>query len=404
MPVRLNSIPDAEPYPKPPARVKWLSALLLMLSSGVALTSLFANDELAKNGSYFWGLACGIPAFIWSLAASIRWLVFMTQYVRAAAWNQRREEVILQETRRGRRALQILSLSVQTALNGDSLAETSMDFLARKQMLSTYSVLRGENTVRRSVIPVLTDQPVTKRLPEIFSRLFGDIRPQLCRLSDDFHINVLLEVNVPLSELVVMDTWMNEWQKAGFPKVRLFSSPERGLVAIDDWLDNYIQEKAVLLIISVRLEPENPELTAESATALLLANRLTQTVLTPLALLHRPERVTSVESIAADVAQALDWMPVSPDTVTGTWLAELTIEHRAALLSLNQPFAEEGALYELDAFLGRSGPAAPWLSVSSATLAAIHSRKPQLALSCAQDGEYLWAAVVSPFDSPQEAS
>ncbi|EFD8867978.1 type VI secretion system baseplate subunit TssG [Escherichia coli] len=161
MPVRLNTIPDAESYPAPPARIKWLSALLLMLSVGVAITSLFASDELAKNGPHFWGLACGVPAFIWSLVASVRWLFFITQYIRADAWNKRREEVILQETRRGRRALQILSFSVQTALNGDSVAETTAAFLARQQVLNTYVDLRGEDTVRRSVIPVLTNKPVT---------------------------------------------------------------------------------------------------------------------------------------------------------------------------------------------------------------------------------------------------
>ena len=161
MPVRLNTIPDAESYPAPPARIKWLSALLLMLSVGVAITSLFASDELAKNGPHFWGLACGVPAFIWSLVASVRWLFFITQYIRADAWNKRREEVILQETRRGRRALQILSFSVQTALNGDSVAETTAAFLARQQVLYTYGDLRGEDTVRRSVIPVLTNKPVT---------------------------------------------------------------------------------------------------------------------------------------------------------------------------------------------------------------------------------------------------
>ncbi|EOX9450269.1 hypothetical protein ACPX2T_002979, partial [Escherichia coli] len=174
MPVRLNTIPDAEPYPVPPARIKWLTALLLMLSVGVALTSLFASDELAKNGPYFWGLACGVPAFIWSLVCSVRRLVFITQHIRADAWNLRREEVILQETRRGRRALQILSFSVQTALNGDSVAETITAFLARQQVLNTYADLRGEDTVRRSVIPVLTNKPVTGRLSEIISRLFID--------------------------------------------------------------------------------------------------------------------------------------------------------------------------------------------------------------------------------------
>ncbi len=140
---------------------------------------IICQRRTGKNGPYFWGLACGVPAFIWSLVGSVRWLVFITQHIRADAWNQRREEVILQETRRGRRALQILSFSVQTALNGDSVAETTTAFLARQQVLNTYADLRGEDTVRRSVIPVLTNKPVTGRLSEIISRLFIDIRPQL---------------------------------------------------------------------------------------------------------------------------------------------------------------------------------------------------------------------------------
>lgn len=373
MPVRLNTIPDAESYAAPPARIKWLSALLLMLSVGVAITSLFASDELAKNGPHFWGLACGVPAFIWSLVASVRWLFFITQYIRADAWNKRREEVILQETRRGRRALQILSFSVQTALNGDSVAETTTAFLARQQVLNTYADLRGEDTVRRSVIPVLTNKPVTGRLSEIISRLFIDIRPQLFLLPPDFHINVLLEIDAPLSGASVRTIWQDEWQKAGLPEARLFSAPEPGLAAVDDWLDNFIQEKAVLLVISVYLEPKTPERTAESSTALLLANRLTQTALTPLALLHRPERITDTEMMASGIAQALDWMPVQPDAISGIWTAELDREQRTALLSLNQPFTQEALMYELDAFLGRSGPAAPWLSVAAATLAFLNS-------------------------------
>ncbi|EPT9019681.1 hypothetical protein ACVTKM_003188 [Escherichia coli] len=393
MPVRLNTIPDAESYPAPPARIKWLSALLLMLSVGVAITSLFASDELAKNGPHFWGLACGVPAFIWSLVASVRWLFFITQYIRADAWNKRREEVILQETRRGRRALQILSFSVQTALNGDSVAETTTAFLARQQVLNTYADLRGEDTVRRSVIPVLTNKPVTGRLSEIISRLFIDIRPQLFLLPPDFHINVLLEIDAPLSGASVRTIWQDEWQKAGLPEARLFSAPEPGLAAVDDWLDNFIQEKAVLLVISVYLEPKTPERTAESSTAL-----------TPLALLHRPERITDTEMMASGIAQALDWMPVQPDAISGIWTAELDREQRTALLSLNQLFTQEALMYELDAFLGRSGPAAPWLSVAAATLAAIQSQHPQLTLSGVQGGHYSWATVVSPFVSPQEAS
>lgn len=69
MPIRLNTIPDAEPYPAPPARIKWLSALLLMLSVGVAITSLFSSDELAKTAriSGDWPVVC--------LPLSGRWLL-----------------------------------------------------------------------------------------------------------------------------------------------------------------------------------------------------------------------------------------------------------------------------------------------------------------------------------------
>ena len=81
MPVRLNTIPDAEPYPVPPARIKWLTALLLMLSVGVALTSLFASDELAKTARISGGWPCGVPAFIWSLVVFSSLAVFITQYI-----------------------------------------------------------------------------------------------------------------------------------------------------------------------------------------------------------------------------------------------------------------------------------------------------------------------------------
>lgn len=219
-----------------------------------------------------------------------------------------------------------------------------------------------------------------------------------------FHINVIFEINTPLSVPIVIDICKDEWQKAGFSRTCLFSNSARGLAAIDDWLDNEIHKKAVLLVISLHLEPEQPELTAESACALLMANRLTQQAITPLALLHRPERVIDTTVMGEGIKQALDWMPVKPDAQLGTWTATLNAEQRVALLSLNEPFIQEASLYELDAFLGRSDMAAPWLSIAAATLAAMHLHQPQLALSGEHGGDSLWAAVISPHALPQEAS
>ena len=404
MSVRLNTIPDAKDYPKKTGCVKWIMVSLLLPPTVLVSVFLPFRNEFAISGWYFWGAVSGIFIFIWSLAVSVYWLVFITQCIRVEAWNKRREEVILRETQRGRRALQILNLSLHTAMNGDSLVETTMNFLTRQSRLSTYSVLRGENMVRRSVIPVLTDQPITSRLPEIISRLFSDIKPQLCRLPDDFHINVFFEINTSLSVPIVIDICKDEWQKAGFSRTCLFSNSARGLAVIDDWLDNDIHKKAVLLVISLHLEPEQSELTAESACALLMANRLPQQAITPLALLHRPERLIDTTAMVEGIKQALDWMPVKPDALSGTWTATLNAEQRVALLSLNEPFIQEASLYELDAFLGRSDMAAPWLSIAAATLAGMHLHQPQLALSGEQGGDSLWAAVVSPHALAQEAS
>lgn len=65
---------------------------------------------------------------------------------------------------------------------------------------------------------------------------------------------------------------------------------------MDNIASNHIQEKTVLLVSSVYLEPENLATTAGSACILLLANRLTQDGLIPRALLHRPERITTIEA------------------------------------------------------------------------------------------------------------
>ncbi len=78
------------------------------LSVGVALTSLFASDELAKNGriSGGWPVVCLPLSGLWSVRAQagVYYTTYSCRCVESAP-----EEVILQETRRGRRALQILS-------------------------------------------------------------------------------------------------------------------------------------------------------------------------------------------------------------------------------------------------------------------------------------------------------
>ena len=121
--------------------------------------------------------------------------------------------------------------------------------------------------------------------------------------------------------------------KAGLPEARSVFCPRAGAGRRGRLAGQLYSGKGRTAGDFVRLEPKNPERTAESATALLLANRLTQTALTPLALLHRPERITDTEMMASGIAQALDWMPVQPDAISGAMDCRTGREQRAALLS-----------------------------------------------------------------------
>jgi hypothetical protein len=109
---------------------------------------------------------------------------------------------------------------------------------------------------------------------------------------------------------------------------------------VDDWLDNHIHEKAVLLVSSVYLEPENLATTAESACVLLLANRLTQDELIPRALLHRPERITTIEQLQ----QALNkhWTGYLFELYQVHGAQRLNTKQRAVLLSSTNRFAKRG--------------------------------------------------------------
>jgi hypothetical protein len=133
MSVRLNTIPDAKDYPKKTGCVKWIMVSLLLPPTVLVSVFLPFINEFAISGWYFWRFSVFSFLYGHSPYQSIGW--FITQCIRVDAWNKRREEVILRETQRGRRALQILNLSLHTAMNGDSLVETTMNFLTRQSAI-----------------------------------------------------------------------------------------------------------------------------------------------------------------------------------------------------------------------------------------------------------------------------
>ncbi len=177
------------------------------------------------------------------------------------------------------------------------------------------------------------------------------------------------------------------------------------MAAVDQWLDQRINDQAMLMIVALQLAPEQAEGTAEVAVGLLLGNRLTQSTLAPIAYLHRPEQereLTDVDLLYA-TRQALDWVPLQAQAVERVWRAGIDAQRHAAIATVLRevPMPDQlpRGVCNLDAMLGHPGCASPWLAVVTGTQAIQRGAGPQFIFSGGAAASGLWGTVLMPVSS-----
>lgn len=364
MPVKLTTIPGPSLRPSPPKPLRWLIVLLGLTAAGILLMrflgKLLGNTE-------FWWFAIGIPVVFWLVLMGVRLAIYLMQQIQANAWDRRREQVILQEVRRGRRALQILAAECSTAHDSGLQFTGIVDALLRNDnKITPQTAWNRESSVRHSRLPVTEGLSPEARLLTVFSALLENLADPLSLLPPDNTVAILLESSSSVSRPRVQALWQQAWQESDICQPTTLLSGV-GLSVIDHWLDHRIKENALLLVVAVQIAPEQPEMTGEAVVGLLLANRLTQKVHTPLALLHRPECTPSQqEALQAGVLQAADWVPLPPDALQHLWLARLSAEsegYRSAIgVQGKAPLARitpGSDVHNFNEFLGCPGCAAP---------------------------------------------
>lgn len=407
MPVKLTTIPGPSLRPSPPKPLRWLIVLLGLTAAGILLIrflgKLLGNTE-------FWWFAIGIPVVIWLVLMCFRLATYLIQQIQANAWDRRREQVILQEVRRGRRALQILAAECSTAHDSDLQFTGIVDALLRNDnKIIPQTAWNRESSVRHSRLPVTEGLSLEAHLLTVFSALLENLADPLSLLPHDNAVAILLESSSSVPRSRVQALWQQAWQESDICQSTTLLSGH-GLSVIDHWLDHRIKDNALLLVVAVQIAPEQPEMTGEAVVGLLLANRLTQKVQTPLALLHRPECTSSQqEDLQTGVLQAADWVPLPPDTLQHLWLARLSAEsegYRSAIgVQGKAPLARitpGSDVHNFNEFLGCPGCAAPWLAIAAAAQAIGHSPVPHMILSGEQGSDTVWSAVVSPYASRKE--
>lgn len=406
MAVRLDRIPARALRPARPRGGVWLGLLLLFLLLGSGWMVVFSDQLLHHQPVRFFGLALGVPLLAWCLLGMGRALLYFGQQYVADGWDEAREQDVVRSIRRGRRAQQVLGVSLYTVLRApgdDPLAQ--LDALLRgSNSLKAQPCRVGQAGLRHSRLSDDGNQETEHLLP-VLVQVLTDLAHTLALLPDDTPLALLLEVDSGLPQNELRRAWQYAWRESG---IRQSAEPIEGdgLDVLDQWLDQRINDQALLMVVALQFAPQPVEGTAEAVVGLLLGNRLTQTVLAPMALLHRPERErgASTETLRDAARQALDWVPLPPTAVEHVWRVGADTQRDAAmatvLVDLPIVVKPNQGLHNLDSLLGHPGKASPWLAIVAATQTLQRGAGPQFIFSGAGSDELgLWSTVVMPVPS-----
>ncbi len=406
MSVRLDKVPALAARPARPRFWLWLGLLLLCLLLGMGGSLLFADDPLPQWPVDFWGLAVGVPIFGWCVLSLLRVAVYFGQQGAADGWDAAGEEDLIRKIRQGRRSQQLLSVSLHTAFrNPEDQSDEQLNKLdSGTQSLKAQPTRLGEGPLRHSRLHCGADESSNDLLLRVMTQVLSDLAQTLAQVPEDRPLALLLEIESSFSEDLLCRVWQQAWAESG---IRQTTVPVEGcgLAAVDQWLDQRINDQAMLMIVALQLAPEQAEGTAEVAVGLLLGNRLTQSTLAPIAYLHRPEQereLTDVDLLYA-TRQALDWVPLQAQAVERVWRAGIDAQRHAAIATVLRevPMPDQlpRGVCNLDAMLGHPGCASPWLAVVTGTQAIQRGAGPQFIFSGGAAASGLWGTVLMPVSS-----
>ncbi|WLH69947.1 hypothetical protein [Pseudomonas sp. FP2309] len=365
---------------------------------------LFSTAPVSQQPLMFWGWALGVPFLGWCVLSFARVLLYLGKQHAADGWDEAREYDLLQRVRQGRRALDVLSVSLRTALRKpDESPAAQLDaLLGGVKALKAQPARRDSVTLRHSRLAGDVNEDPEPALLRTLGQLFTELVPSLKQLPDETPLAVLLEVESGLLDRAWGRVWQRAWRDSGI-RQKFVVLEGSGLHAVDQWLDERSDDQALLLVIAVHFAPKQPEATGEVVVGLLLGNRLMQTTLPPVAVLHRPEleQQPSTEALHYAVTQALNWGPVDATSVRHVWRAGIEAQRHAAintvLGAVPMSVTRDQGIQDLDTWLGYSGKAAPWLAIAAATHTMQGGAGPQFIFSgggCADAG--LWSTAMTP--------
>mgnify|MGYP003365638943 CR=1 FL=1 len=406
MPVDLKNMPDISIRPSPPKLARWMMVLVILIGLSIVISRMVSGENNA------W-LTVGFPALIMGGLLFILFVIYLVRSISANARDRERENTIIREVRRGRRALQILASECCTAHSSSDNPFSSIgsNLLKNEPVFFPQRSWRGEEDTRLSQISRADAGEIKEdqHLQALFTSLICKLAQPLSLLPVERPIMVLLEHSSSVPEDNAYALFWQAWYQSGIshPVSSLTGS---GAQVIDHWLDHHICSEAVLLVVSWQYAPGNTPLSAEAVSGVLLGNRLTQNILPPLAFLHRPEAEQGTsEALKYAIRQALDWVPVAAEKPKHLWLSGVeaeTDEYVALMQAIDgtglDSVDRRSGFHNFNDFLGDPGKAALWLAIAAATQSIQLQPAYHLLISREQQNGKVWNMLVSPVTPVEE--
>lgn len=411
MPVNLKIIPPAALRPAT-IRVGYWTSVLGKLIVVATIAGLIFDRQ--GESTKLWILFPLAVMLVWLLVFVLRVLFWLFQHNHANGWDRRREETLLRETRRGRRALQILHVSVDLPLPEESEQTPVTLLMEGASILKSHTGRGREDPCLHTFFPTPSvgngsddllepEQEDLMVFKARLQKLLADIAIALTPFSANQTLAVLFEVNTSILPHRFIQVWHRSLKEAGIVQPIEYVDGH-GAQFIDEWLDNRINDKSLLLIIAAQVAPEMCHGSAEAMVALLLGNRLTQNTVPPLAWLHRPERAVP-QLLEEAIVQAADWVPLEAGEAKHLWLSGLTFEEASTVIPamaipLLSGVTSLADRHNTDLIIGHVGCVSPWLAAAMGTLAAQQTGSAQLAISADGVPGALWIQAITPAGVP----
>ncbi|MGV3347113.1 hypothetical protein ACGVWS_15810 [Enterobacteriaceae bacterium LUAb1] len=410
MPVNLKLIPAPAVRPRPPVRWVWLLLLVVMLLGGTAKTILSTISRTESHSEAFWASALGLPALFWLILLALRITWYNGQLAIAQRRDNDRERRLRHDIQRGQRYLNVLGMSLYSALREPEDADGTQQWNAvqgKVKGIKTQPSWKGHEGVRHSRLPLVNSESAEQMLSRALKSTLEELSIVLSSLPHETPLALLLERHSSLPENLVEEIWQDNWAASQIRQT-VTRMEGGGLTTVDKWLDDSNNARSLLMIIAIQVRPEQTEGSAECIVGLLLGNKSISPEVVPLARLHRPEMMhhTSNDDFQYALQQSLGWVPITADAVKSGFLVgvnpawHMTIA--TGLQAIHSPINAGQDLYDVGHLLGYPGPAAPWVAITCAVRACQCSAS-QLIVS-GDDGNStpLWVTMVTLAAPPQQ--